>query len=267
MFGSDIRFVLDRPEVPRRLNEEALRAYLVPGFEDTASTFYEGIRRLRPAHTLTVDTSGARERRYWALDPARELRLSSSAEYAEQFSTVFGEAVRCRADSANVGALLSGGLDSSSIVCTAAPLIERRRPSVHSGPAELKLWPDSGRALGCSPESGRPLRSGLAKRAWTPARAACSLPDPRAFPIARVYVLDSADACAESRAGSADAFTELVRHSYLAPLFLAGGMGREHFMQCAALAATGLVRRLAYRRRFTDPPDVAAYVEQELARA
>jgi asparagine synthase (glutamine-hydrolysing) len=63
---------------------------------------------------------------YWALDPTREIRLASDEEYAEAFRETFHEAVSCRLRTiVPVGSLLSGGLDSSSIVCTARQILSR----------------------------------------------------------------------------------------------------------------------------------------------
>ena len=67
-----------------------------------------------------MTAGGGVARAYWQLDPTRELRPGSDAEYAEQFRELFTDAVRCRLRSASpVAAALSGGLDSSSVVCVA----------------------------------------------------------------------------------------------------------------------------------------------------
>jgi asparagine synthase (glutamine-hydrolysing) len=80
-------------------------------------TLYEGIRRLPPSHYLLVGPAGLRQGRYWDLEPQREIRYRTDAEYAGHFLTIFEEAVRCRLRShGRVGAYLSGGMDSSSIV-------------------------------------------------------------------------------------------------------------------------------------------------------
>ena len=124
-FGSEIKALLALPEVPRRLNETRMADFLLMIGEDKASTFYEGILRLPPAHRLTVTAREVRLRAYWSLDPTRELKLGSDEEYAEAYRDVFTEAVRCRLRSAHkVGALLSGGLDTSSIVCVSRKLLE-----------------------------------------------------------------------------------------------------------------------------------------------
>jgi asparagine synthase (glutamine-hydrolysing) len=122
--ASEIKALVCLPQVPRRLNEVRVADHLVPFFEDPTITFYQDIVRLPAAHSLRVSRQGVRLRRYWSLDPARELRLRSAAEYAEAFCELFSEAVRCRLRSiAPVGAMLSGGLDSSAIVCVARQLL------------------------------------------------------------------------------------------------------------------------------------------------
>ena len=124
VFASEIKALLCVPEVPRRLNEVRVADYLVPILEDKAITFYQEILRLPPAHRMTVGRGGIRMEPYWSLDPSREIRYSSDEEYAEVFRNVFAEAVRCRLRSAfPVGSMLSGGLDSSSIVCVARQLL------------------------------------------------------------------------------------------------------------------------------------------------
>lgn len=122
--ATELKALLALPEVRRRLNETRVADYLLSRLEDPASTFYRDIVRLPAAHSLTVSREGLRLRRYWVLDPRRELRYGSNAEYAEAFRAVFSEAVRCRLRSAvPVGSTLSGGLDSSSIACTARDLL------------------------------------------------------------------------------------------------------------------------------------------------
>lgn len=124
LFASEIKALLCLSEVPRRLNEVKVADHLVPVFEDKAITFYRDIFRMPAAHSMTVGREGTRVRQYWTLDPSREVRLGSDEEYAEAFAEIFTDAVRCRLRSAfPVGSMLSGGLDSSSIVCTARKLL------------------------------------------------------------------------------------------------------------------------------------------------
>jgi len=120
LFASEIKALLTSPMVPYSLNPLRVADYLVGLFDDRAITFYRDIYRLPAGHTVTVSHDGAKVRPYWSLDPTRELHLGSDEAYAEAFRECFTEAVRSRLRGGlPVGSLLSGGLDTSSIVATA----------------------------------------------------------------------------------------------------------------------------------------------------
>src|SRR5579863_8209599 len=140
-FASEIKALLSLPDAPRKLNEAKVAAFLAPVLQniDDAGTFYAGIFRLPPAHTLTVTPDGILLRRYWSLDPSRELKLGSDQDYAEAFRALFTEAVRCRLRGTSpIGCMLSGGLDSSSVACVAQGLFEAQRsPGLHTFSAVL----------------------------------------------------------------------------------------------------------------------------------
>ncbi len=110
--------------VPREINEVMIGDYLAINAEDKEMTFFQGILRLPPANSMNISPVNLSRVEYWALDPTRKIRLESDNEYAQAFLDIFKEAVRCRLRSAfPVGSFLSGGLDSSSIVCVAAKLL------------------------------------------------------------------------------------------------------------------------------------------------
>ena len=132
-FGSEIRALLALPGVPRRLNESRVVDFLVEALdrEDKESTFYGDILRLPAGHCLTISTERFEIRDYWNLKAPPTLKLGSLEEYGEAFREVFVEAVRSRLRSSHrVGSTLSGGIDSSSVVCTMRELlrIELREP-------------------------------------------------------------------------------------------------------------------------------------------
>jgi len=143
-FASEIKGLLALPDAPRRLNETRVADYLVPLLEDKEITFYEEIVRLPPAHWMTVGREGIRRQEYWALDPEREIRLRSDDDYAAAFREIFTEAVRCRLRSAfPVGSMLSGGLDSSSIVCVARKVLaENGGAPLHTFSATFPSLPE-----------------------------------------------------------------------------------------------------------------------------
>lgn len=130
-FASEVKALLTLPEVPREPDREQVAAFLDWRHDDRVRTLYRGIDRLAAAHTLTAGAGAVVQTRYWQLDPERELRLADGDEYATAFHELFTEAVRCRTRSVQpVGSTLSGGLDSSSIVCAA-----RRHLSAAGAPA------------------------------------------------------------------------------------------------------------------------------------
>lgn len=142
-FASEIKGLMVLRDVPSRINEVKIAFHLQPNFleQDKEMTFYQDIFRLPPAHKMTVTVNGARRRSYWSLDPERELRLKSDDQYSDAFREIFKDAVRCRLRSAfEVGSTLSGGLDSSSIACTARSLLaDRQNGRLHTFSA---IFPD-----------------------------------------------------------------------------------------------------------------------------
>ena len=91
---------------------------------DRTSTFFRGIFRLPPAHRLVFDANGLRISRYWDMEMPPELTGLSDAEYEEAFLEVFTDAVRARLRSDGpVGAMMSGGMDSGSVVAIASDLL------------------------------------------------------------------------------------------------------------------------------------------------
>ena len=123
VWGSELRQLLDVLPFGPQPNEGVVGEYLSSRLVDREETLYRGILRLAPGHLLTVDVGGVRTARYFDVDPRREIRYPTDDEYAEHFSEIFREAVRCRLRSVSpVAVFLSGGLDSSSIVGAAARL-------------------------------------------------------------------------------------------------------------------------------------------------
>ncbi len=125
-FGSEVKALLT-VAIAARIDETAIADYLA-WHHDDERTFYEGIRRLPPGHTLTASRDGVAMHRYWAPDITRAVHYTSDIEYSDEFRALFTEAVRCRLEtSANLGAELSGGLDSSAVACIARQLLPEAR--------------------------------------------------------------------------------------------------------------------------------------------
>ena len=143
-FASEIKALFCLPQVTKEINQLRIAYQLTGCFEDEEITFYQDISRLPPAHSLVINRESKTSQEYWALDPNRRLKLGSDREYAEAFRELFVEAVRCRLRSAfPVGSTLSGGLDSSSITCTARKLLADSDRELHTFSAIFPNLPKS----------------------------------------------------------------------------------------------------------------------------
>src|ERR1041385_2122432 len=126
----------------------AVRDLLALDWVDHGShTFFEGLRQLPPGHRLAVGGAGFRLDRWWALDPGRR-RSGTLGDLASEYSELFTDSVRLRlrAD-VEVGSCLSGGLDSSAVLTTAAPL-------AHAGLHAFTCAYDGGPAFDERPYAG-----------------------------------------------------------------------------------------------------------------
>lgn len=123
-FATEIKAILSIPELSFEINEVRVAQYLLSELKDREITFYKEIFRLPAAHSIKINSDGFVLDKYWSLDPDFELKLPSDEDYVNKFREIFMEAVKCRLRSnINPGFLLSGGLDSSSIVCTAKKIL------------------------------------------------------------------------------------------------------------------------------------------------
>jgi asparagine synthase (glutamine-hydrolysing) len=121
--ASELHQLFADPAMPRKPNEGMVAEHLIDRHTCREETLFLHIMRLIPAHCLTITPAGISRRRYFDLDPAREIRYRTDPEYAEHFREIFREAVRCRLRTSTWSACsLSGGLDSASIVGTAMSL-------------------------------------------------------------------------------------------------------------------------------------------------
>ncbi len=143
-FASEIKALFCLPQIPKKLNELRVAYQLAGFFEDQELTFYQDIYRLSSAHSLIIDIKGKQTQRYWALDPDHRIKLGSHQEYTAAFKELFTQSVNCRLRSAfPVGSTLSGGLDSSSITCTARNLLKESDKQLHTFSAIFPNLPES----------------------------------------------------------------------------------------------------------------------------
>jgi len=106
-----------------KLEEEYVAGWL-SFFPATHLTPYVGIYAVPPSCHVLLEPGKRTVTKYWDFDPGKKIRYRADAEYEEHFRQVFAEAVRRRLRSDSpVLAELSGGMDSSSIVCMADQIL------------------------------------------------------------------------------------------------------------------------------------------------
>jgi len=120
VFCSEIDPLSRHLAVRREEDAEALELYLQLLYVPAPRTIYRQIRKLLPAHWAVCSERGFRTERYWDLDYTHKVPITDE-EALEAFEEKFNEAVRLRmiAD-VPLGALLSGGVDSSAVVAAMA---------------------------------------------------------------------------------------------------------------------------------------------------
>ena len=127
IFASQIRHLLHWPGVVTRPNERHIAQWLALFPEPTTETFFDGIFRLPPGTTMSIEDGRVSVRRFWQPEETPLLRLHDSGEYAEGLVEMLDRAVQDRITGTSaVGSQLSGGLDSSSVTVTAARLMGRQ---------------------------------------------------------------------------------------------------------------------------------------------
>lgn len=116
LFGSEIKALLAAGGLSKEMDLEALSDYFSFQYIPAPKTIYRSVRKLRPGHYLIVEGSKVREVAYWDIKFSQPRQLSES-EWCESFVEEFRTSVKSRLVSdVPLGAFLSGGVDSSSVV-------------------------------------------------------------------------------------------------------------------------------------------------------
>jgi asparagine synthase (glutamine-hydrolysing) len=115
-FGSEVKSLLEAPDLPRDIDLDALDHYLSFLYTPRDGSIFRSVRKLPPGHVLTWRDGGISIERYWQM-PAVEDFSGSEADAIRQLRGVLAGAVKCHLLSdVPLGAFLSGGIDSSLVV-------------------------------------------------------------------------------------------------------------------------------------------------------
>lgn len=130
VFSSSQKSILNLSTFKKVWSESTFLAHLILWSKpnsDPYEYFYCGLFSIPPAHIVSIKKGGVKEvKRYWYPENTPVQFGKSTQQYVDELSLLFDEAVRCRLRSYKpVAALLSGGLDSGSVVTVAAEQLKK----------------------------------------------------------------------------------------------------------------------------------------------
>lgn len=138
VFASEMRALMRSGLVPNTLDSEVARRLLLDpfGVEGSARTLFSQVQRLQAGHCMWLRTGRIQIKRWWNTAEHLPSVPVSGQDQADQFGSLFRDAValRMRSD-VPIGTCLSGGFDSSAVLCTMASLEQ-----AGMGPRSAKAW-------------------------------------------------------------------------------------------------------------------------------
>jgi len=138
VLSNTLNCIRRHPAVSAELNEVAISDFLLfDMIREPGATSFADILRLPPAHTLTFVEGRVSVRRYWTLSLSEPHHHKKPGECVEHFRELLDCAVGDRLKANNVGVLMSGGLDSTTIAASA-----RRQMSTNGDDATLRAYTD-----------------------------------------------------------------------------------------------------------------------------
>jgi asparagine synthase (glutamine-hydrolysing) len=125
LFGSELKTLLTTKALSREIDQQAVCDYFSFGYIPAPKTIYRSVRKVLPGHYIVASASGLRDERYWDISFGN-VEERSEEEWCELIRHDLCEATRIRLMSdVPLGAFLSGGVDSSSIVAFMSRVMQR----------------------------------------------------------------------------------------------------------------------------------------------
>lgn len=126
VFGSELKTLIEHGEISKEIELSALDSYLTFGYVPEEFCIFKDVHKLAPGHFLIYKNGEIRTEKYWDFEYSGETENKSEAEYIEILREKLKEAVKIRLISeVPLGAFLSGGVDSSSIVAMMSQISEK----------------------------------------------------------------------------------------------------------------------------------------------
>lgn len=120
VFGSEFRALLEHPDVSRDVDHNAIDSYLSYLCVPAPQTAFKAIRKLEPGHWLKWKDGKIETQRYWLPDFSKKIKISEQ-DALDETTRILRESTRLRMISeVPLGAFLSGGVDSSTVVALMA---------------------------------------------------------------------------------------------------------------------------------------------------
>src|SRR6266850_1136161 len=128
LFGSEVKVILAHGGIRPEFDRAALPEFLAFGYLSGEETFYSGIRKLLPGHTMEIGLEGKPSiRQYWDLDASSPHESREESHYVQSYRELLEGAVSSHLMSdVPLGVFLSGGLDSSAVAALMTKI--RREP-------------------------------------------------------------------------------------------------------------------------------------------
>jgi asparagine synthase (glutamine-hydrolysing) len=142
VFAPEIKAILIHPEVIPRPNEDLLADHLCRdrlAYEDYGETFFQNIFAVLPGRRVTVSAARIEWHTFWDFDTESAVSFPSYSDYAERLRELLFQAVGRRLRSADpVAIAVSGGLDSSVVLCVADDLCKHGQSNASLRPVSLR---------------------------------------------------------------------------------------------------------------------------------
>lgn len=134
LFSSDIMTLLGCNKVLKNLNKNTVASFLKSNYlHSKYETFFESIKKLPPATSMTISNVEMNENTYWSIENSPKIQYRTFNEYVIQLRRLYEKAIeaRLRTDY-NIVSHMSGGIDSSPIAVFASRKLKKIKKPLHT---------------------------------------------------------------------------------------------------------------------------------------